>query len=60
MTSLDLTEAYLHVPILPRHHRFLRFCVERMHLQFKALPFGLSSAPRVFTKLLVNPVAYLR
>lgn len=31
-----------------------------MHLQFKALPFSLSTTPRVFTKLLVNPVTYLR
>lgn len=60
MTSLDLTEAYLHVPILPAHRRFLRFCVGGVHLQFRALPFGLSTAPRVFTKLLVNPIAYLR
>lgn len=60
MTSLDLTEAYLHVPIRPSHRRFLCFCIDGMHLQFKALPFGLSTAPRAFTKLLVNPVAYLR
>lgn len=60
MTSLDLTEAYLHVPILHSHRRFLRFCVEGVHWQFKALPFGLSTAPRVFTKLLVNPVSHLR
>lgn len=26
MTSLDLTEAYLHVPILPNHRKFLHFC----------------------------------
>lgn len=25
MTSLELTEAYLHVPLLPSHRRFLRF-----------------------------------
>lgn len=31
-----------------------------MHLQFKVLPFGLSTASRVFTKLLVNAVAHLR
>lgn len=60
MTSLDLTEAYLHVPNHPSDHRFLRYFIDGIHLQFKALPFGLSTAPTVFTKLLVNPVAYLR
>lgn len=30
------------------------------HLQFTALPFGLSSAPRVFTKCMAPVVAYLR
>lgn len=60
LTSLDLTEAYLHIPIHPGHRRFLRFCVGEQHLQFKALPFGLSTAPRVYTKVLVNPVSHLR
>lgn len=36
MTSLDLTETYLHVLILPSHRRFLCFCVDEVHLQFKA------------------------
>lgn len=57
---MDLTEAYLHIPILPGHRRFLRFCVADHHLQFRALPFGLSTAPRVFTKMLINPIAQLR
>lgn len=60
LTSLDLTEAYLHIPMHPSHHRFLHFCISKQHLQFKALPFGLSTAPRVFTKVLVNPVSHLR
>nr|XP_056713107.1 sodium channel protein type 5 subunit alpha-like [Euleptes europaea] len=59
-TSLDLKEAYLHVPIHLSHRRFLRFCYNRKHYQFKALPFGLNSAPRVFTKILVTLVALLR
>lgn len=31
LTSLDLTEAYLHVPIRPSHRRFLRFCIDHKH-----------------------------
>ena len=60
LTSLDLTEAYLHIPIFPTHRRFLCFCVGTHHYQFKALPFGLSTAPRLFTKILVNLVVQLR
>ncbi|XP_034289304.1 uncharacterized protein LOC117675085 [Pantherophis guttatus] len=60
LSSIDLTEAYLHVPILPSHRRFLRFCFANNHYQYRALPFGLSSAPRVFTKLMSVLAAHLR
>lgn len=60
LTSIDLTDAYLHVPIFPPHRRFLRFCVGGNHYQFQALPFGLSSAPQVFTKILIMPITHLR
>lgn len=60
LTSLDLTDPYLHISIIQCHRKYLRFCVGNLHLQFRALPFGLSIAPRVFTKVLVNPIAFLR
>lgn len=60
MASLDLTEADLHIPILPSHRRYLRFFVGDQHLQFRVLPFGLSMAPRVSTKVLEGPIAFLR
>lgn len=47
LSSIDLMEAYLHVPILPAHRQFLRFAFRGFHYQYRALPFGLSSAPRV-------------
>lgn len=59
LASLDLMDAYLHVPILSSHHQYLRFCVGSRLFQFWALPFGLCTAPRVFTKVLINPVVYL-
>nr|XP_056700699.1 complement factor H-like [Euleptes europaea] len=40
--------------------RFLRFAHNQQHFQFRALPFGLTSGPRVFTKVLVTLVAHLR
>lgn len=59
MQSLDLTEAYLYVPILPLHWQYLRFQYVGHHYQYRALPFGLSSVPRTFTKLLAALVAHL-
>ena len=49
--SLDIKDAYFHVPIHQRHRRFLRFLHQGKAFQFKALPFGLSTAPRTFTKV---------
>ena len=55
--SIDLKDAYYHVPILPSHRKFLRFCYGGRHLQFRALPFGLSSSPRAFCKCLAPIIA---
>lgn len=59
-TSLDLQDAYFHVAIHPAHRRFLRFQLGAGHFQYRVLPFGLSSAPRVFSKTLAVVTAYLR
>jgi hypothetical protein len=59
LASLDLTDAYLHVPILPSHRKFLRFGFQGRVFQFKVLPFGLTSAPRVFTSVLAPLVGVL-
>lgn len=49
--SLDLSDAYFHVYVAPAHHRFLHFKFKGKFFQFKAMPFHLCSAPRLFTKL---------
>ncbi|XP_070805019.1 uncharacterized protein [Pituophis catenifer annectens] len=60
LVSIDLMEAYLHIPILPKHRQYLRFSYAGKHFQYRALPFGLASAPRVFTKVLAVVAAHLR
>ena len=52
MVSLDLQDAYLQVPVHPASRRYLRFCVGDAMYQFRALCFGLSSAPQVFTRVM--------
>lgn len=60
VTSIDLKDAYFHVPIHLRDRKFLRFAVEGEVFEFQVLPFGLSTAPRVFTRVVRALVAYLR
>lgn len=52
VASLDLSDAYLRVLMHPSSQRFLRFCVNNQPYQFQVLPFGLTSSPRVFTKVI--------
>ena len=58
--SLDLTDAYLHVPIHPRSRKYLRFTLKGRVFHFRALPFGLSTSPYIFTLLMTVIVTYLR
>ena len=44
-TSIDLKDAYLHVPIHIGHREFLQFIYRGTTYQFGCLPFGLSTAP---------------
>jgi hypothetical protein len=60
LASLDLKDAYFHVPVHPAHRRFLRFCLRGVHYQYRVLPFGLSTSPRVFTKVLAPVIESLR
>ena len=50
--SLDLTDAYLHIPIHINSQRYLRFAVEETVYMFRALPFGLSLSPWIFTRVM--------
>ena len=52
LVSLDLQDAYLHIPIFWKDRKYLRFKIQNQAYQFKVLPFGLTAAPRIFTKVL--------
>ena len=52
MASLDLKDAYYSVYIAPEDRKYLRLEFNHQLLQYTALPNGLSSCPRTFTKIL--------
>ena len=58
--SVDLADAYHHVPIAPQSQRLLGFSFSGRVYRYRALPFGLSPAPRVFTRLVSAVAAFLR
>ena len=60
LTKIDLKKAYHHVPIHPNTRKYLQFIWRKKRYQFTCLPFGLQSAPRVFTKVLRPVLGILR
>ena len=58
--SIDLKDAYLHVPIHPSPRRFLGFQFMGKTFQYKVLPFGLKDSPWVFTRVVATLVGHLR
>ena len=60
MGKLDLKDAYLTVPVKESHRDFLKFQWKDQSYRFCSLPFGLATAPRVFTKILRPLAAKLR
>ena len=60
MTSVDLKDAYDSILVHPEHRKYLMFEWEGQYYQFTCLPNRLSSAPRVFTKILKPVYSHLR
>ena len=56
---IDLGDAYFHITIRQDNGKFLQFCLGQTTYKFKALPFGLSTAPWVFTKCMAPVAAHL-
>ena len=59
-TSIDLKDAYFHVTIHQEYRKYLRFVWEGRTYEFRALPFGLSLAPLIFTKVVLEFIALQR
>ena len=60
MTSIDLKDAYYSIPIAQEHQKYLKFIWRGQLYAFTSLPLGLTSSPRIFTKVLKPVFSYLR
>lgn len=60
MATIDLKDAYFLIKVNKTSKKYLRFMFEGEIFEFQCLPFGLSLAPFIFTKLMKPVVATLR
>ena len=59
-TSLDLKDAYFHVPVRQAHRKFLSFAFMGVTYEYQCLPFSYSLAPRTFSKCVETALGPLR
>ena len=56
----DLKSAFHHIPVIPKHRRFLGLTIKEegldRYFRFKAMPFGYKDASRILTKVMRTPV----
>lgn len=60
MGTIDMKDAYFLVSVHESHRKYLRFKLNGILYEFNCLPFGLSTSPFVFTKILKPVAEYLR
>ena len=60
MASIDLADAYYSVNVHVHHRKYLQFAFQGHWYRFTCLANGISSAPRIFTKLMKVPLSFLR
>ena len=59
ITKIDLKDAYHHIMVHVNIRKYFRFVVAAIVYQLRVLPFGLSTAPREFTKTLAPVIQLL-
>ena len=60
MARIDLKDAYHLIPMHEDSRKYLRFYFQDQLYEFVALPFGLSTAPYIFTKIVKPVLHFLR
>ena len=60
MATFDFCDAYLTIPLAGEHVKFFKFRFNNGVFMYVVLPFGISSPPRKFTKVLIPILSFLR
>lgn len=60
MANIDLKDAYHLIKIHEHSRKYLRFIWDGLTYEFNVLPFGLNTAPYIFTKVMKPVVKLLR
>ena len=58
--SIDLRDAFFQVAVAPEHTRYLPVAYNGRAFEFLVLPFGQSTAPRVFTRIVGDIEVFLK
>jgi hypothetical protein len=58
--AYDLTSGYYHVSLHPQSRTFVGFCWKGVYYVYNCLPFGLATAPWVFSKVMRELVMHWR
>jgi hypothetical protein len=59
-TSIDLTDAYYHVPIHPDFRHLFQFHYRETAYKYRAMPFGLATAPEIFTTIALEAASVVK
>ena len=60
LTKIDLKDAFYSISIAKKSRKYLQFIYHNKLYQFCVIPFRISTAPRVFSKILKPVIALLR
>jgi hypothetical protein len=52
VTSIDLSDAYYHILVHPKFRKYMRFSINQNVFQYRTMVMGLTSSPRLFTKVI--------
>ena len=60
MVSIDLRDAFFTIPLHEESKKYAVFQFKDQRFQYNVLPFGLTSSPRIFTKIMKPIMAHCR
>ena len=60
MASIDLADAFFSIPLHESSKKYICFDFNGTRYSYNVIPFGLTSSPRVFSKILKPAISHLR